>query len=84
MCKEKYRAVLSFKWFATGSCIQLIWHALRWQKSHIFSYQKCQKSRRICYAKMLKITLLLWKDFGHNFMLAEGLGSIPCLFILNQ
>ena len=28
---------------------------------------------------MLKITLLLWKDFGKDFTLAEGLWSIPCL-----
>ena len=28
---------------------------------------------------MPKITLLLWKDFDQNFMLAEGLLSIPCL-----
>ena len=45
----------------------------------------------ICYAtnfkiqeqfvmqKFSKIMLFLWKDFGQNFMLVEGLWSIPCL-----
>ena len=41
--------------------------------------QKCQKSCIICFAKMLKIALLLWKDFCQKSMLAEGSWSIPCL-----
>ena len=49
------------------------------------------KNRIVCHAKnvenpglfvmgkMAKIMLLLWKDFGQNFTLAESLWSIPCL-----
>ena len=38
-----------------------------------FVMPKCRKSGIIYYAKMSKITLLLWKDFCQNFTLAEGL-----------
>ena len=51
------------------------------RKLHSFPCQKYWKSRIICYAKMSKITLFLWKDFGLNFTLAEGLWSIPCLYL---
>ena len=71
------RAVKALKWSATESCIQLVW--MPWNDS--LPCQKCLKSRIICFAKMSKITLLLWKDFDPNFMLAEGFWSIPCLFI---
>ena len=66
------RAVKALKWFATESYIQLMW--MPWDES-----LSCQKSRIICFAKMSKITLYLWKNFGQNFTLAEGLWCIPCL-----
>ena len=40
-------------------------------KKHNLLCQKCQKSRTFCFAKMSKITLFLWKDFGQNLCLRE-------------
>ena len=68
--QSEYRAVLALEGLATESCILA---CLEMTKLHSLAGRKCQKSRIICYAKMLKITLLLRKDFVQNFTLAEGL-----------
>ena len=66
----EYRAVIALEGFVTEPYILT---CLEMTKLCSLACQKCQKSRIICYAKMLKITLLLRKDFVQNFMLVEGL-----------
>ena len=66
----EHRAVIALERFATEFCILT---CLEMTKLYSLACQKCRKSHIICYAKMLKITLLLQKDFVQNFMLAEGL-----------
>ena len=73
------KSVISLKWFATESCIQLIWYALRWQIRTVCHAKNDENHALFVLWKMSKITLLLWKDFGKNFTLVEGLWSIPCL-----
>ena len=65
----KYRAVVTLKWFATESCVQLIYMPWdeRWQKSHSLSCQKCQKSRIICYAKNVENPATFVEGFGPEF-----------------
>ena len=59
----------AFKWFATESCIQLIWMLCDeiWQKSHILSCQKCQKSGITCYAKNVENPATFVEGFWTEF-----------------
>ena len=54
----EYRAVIALKWFATEACIQLNWHALRWQKT-----QFVMPKRIICYVRNVENHAI----FGEGF-----------------
>ena len=71
--------------------INLPWHKIQpksfhknsviYDKKAQFVMSKVSKITQNVFSKNVEITLFLWRDFGQNFLLAEGLWSIPCLGI---
>ena len=80
----EYRAVIALKWFAPNLVFSWsVFPEMRDDKNHTVCHAKNVKNHAwFVIQKMSKIPLLLWKDFGQNFRLAEGLWSIPCLMLV--